>query len=281
MAKAFKRNIKLTLETNGAKYHYTENRVTFNVSKDMDGAKPDTADISIFNLLETSMAIFQLEMENENSQLYVTLQTGYAGNLELLYSGEATRLMIFKSGSERVMRIVCGDSDRAINESVSMKAFAKGYSIKKMAKDLIDDLFDAGKVLIGEGVKAINEFTGTDFLKVPTIVSGNTNKALDELLKLKGKKHFIQDRTLKIIDINGYTKVIEQKLNADSGLLGSPMPGDKGGFNVKALLFPYFQQPGCKITIESEMVKGEFIIKRAKYVGDTHGSNWTAELYVE
>lgn len=281
MAKAFKRNVKLTLETNGAKYHYTDFRVSFVVNKDTDGSKPDNADISIFNLSETSTAIYQLEMDNENSQLYVTLQVGYDGNYDLLFTGEATRIMIFKKGPERVMRIICNDSDRAINESYSTKAYSKGYSLKKIGKELLDDLLDTGKVLIGEGYKAINNFLGKDYLKVPTVISGKTNKALDDLLKMKGKKHFIQDRTLKITDINGYIKEIVQELNPSTGLIGSPMPGDKGGFNITALLSPYFQQPGFKIKVSSEMVNGKFIIKRAKYVGDTHGSSWTAELYVE
>ena len=106
---------------------------------------------------------------------------------------------------------------------------------------------------------------------------------------------------LQIIEDGGSTKVIAIKLNADSGLIGSPEriikaakkikkasskkskknkgKEKKAGWRVCSLLQPTLN-PGDLIYLESKPVTGWFKIESLKHTGEYRGKKWHTNMEV-
>ena len=109
------------------------------------------------------------------------------------------------------------------------------------------------------------------------VLSGKADRVLDRVAKSMGYFYFIQNGQLMLLapgDFNGSTATVISK---ETGMVGSPEPGDDGFVNVRSLVQPDLL-PAYRINLIAKQANGFYRIERADYSLDTWGDDWFADL---
>lgn len=261
-------------------------RVKFRVTKSTE-SNPNTAEVDIYNLSESSMSLFQAKDSR------VELQVGYKGVPAGALGGGPEM-----AGNGNVESVFIGNVSKAVPKNE--KKTAKGKGKNKFSQSVIEGVDIITKVQLSDGEnryrnarltkgfppnaslnQVLDELTKSLGLAkgaregVPSqkyanalTVSGLVRDHLSVLTKGNGLQWSIQDETLQILPKNGSTKDSIIVLSPSSGLVGSPQKSDKG-IEFTSLMQPQIR-PGRRVQIDSAFVKGIFIVKKVTHEGDSH-----------
>jgi hypothetical protein len=133
-------------------------RMQFTASKTLDKA-PNTAEINVFNLSETSRKGMQTMGAN------VTLQAGYEdiASQAVVFSGNARYISHRLDGPDWVTKIECGDGEQAFAGDTVSEAFAEGTPIVK-ALEYVSKKMKVDKGNLGAQAKALGGVLKTGFV---------------------------------------------------------------------------------------------------------------------
>lgn len=199
MAKARERTYKLTLglpvyigekPTNISKYTNQSKdsafvitgiaNIEFELKKD-NSKEPNKGYVTVYNL--TDQTVNYLDA-NQRESIAVTLEAGFDGFNELLFSGTVEFVQDKWDGNTRMTKMILGDATNNIMTSKTSRSYRQGTSLDTVLNDLISDL----KLPIGKVVKF-----GSDTLQHSMAFSGNAANNLHRLAQNTNSTFSVQD----------------------------------------------------------------------------------------
>jgi len=252
-------------------------RVSFDINADLK-PEPNNSEIKIYNLSERTRGTLQKKGAK------VQLTAGYRDNKSLLFLGEIRQVDHLREGPDWVSRLRLGDGD---NFYKSKKAFSfkpgsgTGQVIESLAKM-------GGGISLGNITEFVKGIPGT----MQTMASGlsgmgEPQKAMSSIADSAGYNMSVQNGALlfrRKFPKQGDFTVQAELLNEDTGLVGSPEHSNPdvkekkpAVMKAKSLLNPRLRC-GYLVKVESNNVKGTFVITKLTHKGDTHGGDWYTEI---
>lgn len=267
-------------------------RIQFKVEKTNEST-PNTAEIRIYNLSESTRALFEAEKSK------VRLSIGYLGlnpdgkrgfgldkssNVQTVVIGDITRAAHKKKkvtkavgqndhitrskveGVDLVTTVEVADGDNRYRNS----RLDKGYPPNVRLKDVFTDL--ATSMGLGTGVTiGVPEKNYANGLSL----SGLSRDHLNVLTRSNNLEWSIQDETLQIIPQGVGTSDAPILISPETGLVGSPTK-TTNGVEFDSLIQPALR-PGRRVQIESRLVKGIFKLRKVTHEGDSQRGDFLSK----
>jgi len=250
-------------------------RVEFTVKKTLT-ANPNTCDLKLYNLSETTRAQIQ------RKRVPVILVAGYQTTSEIIFSGTARTVDHVREGANWVTHIQCGDGEMAFTDSLSTISQAPGVTVQDQLARIIGDM----NINTRDAVAAIR--SGKLLFAFPRLqqgytAQGKTVRLLDAALRPHGIHWSIQNMTLQLLQGSAPTSDTAVLLSPASGLIGSPDHGapQKDGaptyIKLKSLLQPSIR-PGRVLQLRTQAFNGDYVTQKVEHKGDSHGQEWITEI---
>ena len=272
-------------------------RVAFRITKTLS-KEPNTCDLKIWNLSETSRARVSPNDFSEKNSLELQfakleakgkfpciVEAGYEGQTvgdATIFSGDTRTVDHIRDRADWITHVQCGDGEKAYQFNHLNKAFSNtdfGKIVEEVGKSLtpnIGNLKDMIAKYKSEGGKMPDLTRGF-------VANGRASDTLASLLKSIGKDFSIQDGALLVVDPGTAAHSQVFRLSPSTGLIGSPdhTPPEKQGkpatLKCKCLLNSQIV-PASTVRIDSEGIKGDFVVQKLDHIGDSHGSEWVTVI---
>jgi hypothetical protein len=268
-------------------------RVTFTIRRG-DLQTPNTADVHIFNLSDSTANLVQREFS------YISIQAGYQNNYGLIFQGTVKQVRKGRlDQKDSYLDVTAADGDEAYNFAPAIGSLSAGSSRQDYWAFL-------NKAMLPYGLTA---GPMPPFLSSNGSVRGRVfcGMARDELRKFandQGCVWSIQDGQMTLIQKTGYVGGRVPLISPQSGLIGVPEQTQNGIF-IRTLLNPrlkigqliqlqqnvvnqarmdmtnsdvaqwgnYNLQHGAKVAGD-----GVYYVMVAEHTGDTRGNPWYTDL---
>lgn len=244
------------------------------------------AELAIYNLAEASR-----NRIHKAVGVSVVIKAGYkTTGMSVIFAGE---MRAAYSRPERdgswVTIVRAGDGDKGAQKSKTSKGLRPGVSLTRVASDLAADLGvgigNAASAFLSGDIEGIGDAFTSGFSAF-----GSPMEQLDKIARSTGREVSVQNGELQVLTrgkaLTGITAIV---LSASTGLEGTPEIDAHGLMTCRARLVPGLF-PGRAVLVESAQqggrnlkgrrfsVAGLWRINEVQYVGDTHGSDWNAEI---
>ena len=244
-------------------------KVSFGVSSTVK-KDPNSCDVQIYNLNAASRAALQKRGQE------TVIEAGYVDNRSIIFSGTLEYSTSVYNGVDWITSLQTSDGTDKIKKkriNKSLKGPAKVGDVLRVAADAMGLKPGNLKTAIKRGsVRGnLSEFTNG------IVLSGKADRVLDRIARSMGYFYSIQNGQLMLLapgDFNGTKAAV---ISAETGMVGSPEPGDDGFVNVRTLIQPNLL-PAYRINLKSRQANGFYRIERVDYSGDTWGDSWFADL---
>lgn len=236
--------------------------------------QPGTCELDVYNMNASHRGDFG---GTGVAEALVRVEAGYVDTgPSLLFQGNARRVVSQRDGADWVTKVSGGDGVYAIRTARASRSFGPDSRLE----DVINYLADAmgvGRGNISDALRgATLDRVGAVFPQ-GTVVHGYAATQLTGLLASAGLAWSVQSGVLQVLPHRGTLARTAVLLSPESGLVGSPEIDNHGIVKAKALLIPELT-PGRLVSLESATFGGTFRIEKAEYTGDTHGTDWYADL---
>jgi hypothetical protein len=245
--------------------------VAFEIVKSLSAKTPNSAEIRIWNLNAEHRKHLQ-----ELEKVFVSLEAGYEQGTSLLFRGDLRDVLSTREGTDWLTTIT-SDSGRRARKRRILRSFAPGASVQ-------DVLLAAAKAM---GVRLGNTSAKTVAAKVQGTqasaffngyaLAGAIERELDRLARSCGLEWSIQDEELQFLDQGRPLQELGIELTPETGLIGSPEPGNKGITEARCLMIPDLY-PGRRVKLTSEHVTGIYRVETTRHLGGTAERDWYVEL---
>jgi hypothetical protein len=253
-------------------------RIQFKIEKS-PSMVPNTSDISIYNLAESS------RRRLKSVGALVMLEAGRPDSYGLIFKGNARTIDHIRQGPGCVTHIQCGDGELAYRFSQANQSFKSGTSFQDAATYLAKQL--AGVDVSGFLSKLSKGQISGPFSQYVNGISffGNAGEELERLMAAGGYQLSIQDHELVALKLTE-TSAVVVVLTPSTGLVASPEHGtpERSGLpsllKAKALLQPRIR-PGDRVRFENlrdDRITGDYRSLKVSHCGDTHGTEWYTDL---
>lgn len=248
---------------------------------------PNTADIYVYNLDETTASLIKKEFTK------VILQAGYVGNYGVIFKGNikwATNGR--KDNTTTFLNILAGDGDQAYNFAIVNKTLAAGSSPM--------DQFNAAQASLSK--QGVNQtYVGAlPQTRLPRgkVLYGTTRDYLRDLANTHGFAWSIQDGGTVFISQGTYLPGDAVVITTKTGMVGTPTQTIEG-IMAKTLMNPKLKCHG-RVHIDNASIAayklninepgspantpvplsndGFYYILVAEHSGDTRGTEWYTNL---
>jgi hypothetical protein len=272
-------------------------RVGFTIEKDLT-RHPNVAEVVIYNLSRATR-----ERLHREPSTPVVIEAGYAATgLVVLFSGEMREAFSRPEPDGTWATILrAGDGDTALRQSRKATSLRPGVSAERVASDIFKDLkVGAGnlwtelKTQVGSAdfsVDKLNDAFAKGFSGV-----GSVAAQLDKVTKSAGLEFSVQDGEVQILGAGDVLGVEALVLSPETGLEGAVEVDAQGTMHCRVRLVPGLA-PGYPVQVrrqkpptletgfyafelygESAEDQTVYRIEKTRYVGDTHGQDWAAEI---
>lgn len=244
-------------------------RVQFQV--ELSRAKSaNTAEVAVYNLAEQTRA------RVAEKDILTEIEAGYSGQSSVIFRGKLDAGKSVRDGVDWVTSFQSTDGGKELRQSRINTSFKKASVLevfKTVASSMGVGLGNAVEKLAAGNVRgAMTQFANG------IVLSGPSQKELDRLAKTFGYSWSIQAGQLQLL---GPGDAIEpgDAIVVDSrhGMVGSPESGENGVVEVRSLLIPHLT-PGRVVALSSEQISGFYRVEKVTFQGDTHGTDWYADL---
>lgn len=291
MSRLFGRAFELTVST----LALTGFRCKFKIEKALT-PEPNKALIEVYNLSAEHRAALQELAPGVATKLGkgkkrgvskplagripVSLSAGYVEpGPELIYLGDLSTCDSEIDNGDWITAIASGDGERAfrtarINQAVGAKTPVTA-ALKAVVKAL--GVGDGNLSAVLKNIKLQGKAT---LLIRGLVMSGPTARVLTDLCRSADLEWSIQDGVIQFVDFGKALAGRAVVLQPGTGLIGSPNADSNGVLNCKSLIVPGLRCGGIVI-LKSALIEGQFRIEKIVYTGDTHGPDWTAEIWAK
>jgi hypothetical protein len=260
--------------------------IQFKVKKS-DAQTPNTAEIRIFNISETTVAQIRREFSR------VVIQGGYESNFGVIFDGNIKQVRFGReNGVDTYIDIAAGDGDDAYNFAVVNTTLAAGATQR-------DQINASSGAMAGKGVKQgyIGD-TGDTKLPRGKVMYGMARDYMRQSSEASDTSWSIQDGKLQFIPNTGSLPNQAVVLNSKTGLVGTPEQTNDG-IKARCLMNPMLKIGG-KVKINEKDVAeakladtskdaqankpadiasdGFYRLLVVEHTGDTRGNDWYSDL---
>lgn len=267
MPELFRRAVRLqvdTLELDGLD-------MSFEVLKSLEPKTSNSAEIRVWNLNADHRKALQ-ELET----VYVSLEAGYESELSLLFRGDL-RTVVSRRDRVDWVTTITSESGRRGKKRRIVRSFAPGASVRSVLEEAAEAmgvrLGNTATVAVQAAVrrtKAAVWFNGYS-------MAGPVERELDRLARTLGLEWSVQDDELQFLQRGAALRDVPIRLAYDTGLVGSPEPGNKGLVSATCLMIGDLF-PGRRVEMAAEHVQGLYRIETSKHFGGTAEFDWYVEL---
>jgi hypothetical protein len=239
--------------------------IEFEVVRD-DSPIPNQATVRIYNLAPNTR-----ERLEQMGEVTCRLQAGYKSNYAQIFYGVLGHIRSQREGTSIITTLEA--ADRAENAPASSKihrTYAKGTKLVDVIKGF------ARLMNLGSGnldtLTGVN-IDGAQELPRAYTANGDAGHELDRLCKSAGLLWCIHEGGVYVYKASAPIGVTANVLRP----IETPKTDTKTGIvTVRSLLMPEVV-PGYAVPVESEKLKGKFLVKSTRHVGASHGGEWTLE----
>lgn len=207
---------------------------------------------------------------------FVEVMAGYADGMSLLFRGDKIKAVPAREGTDWLLKVTAGDGVHALRSARVARSFVSGTRLSQV----VQHIADAMGVGVGNALTAIRgaSLGGLDdVFPEGTTLHGLAAAELTRITDSAGLTWSIQDGVMQVLPRGGALAREAILLSPDTGLVGAPEVVNRWTITAKSLLIPGLV-PGQQVVLDSAIARGTWRISHAKYVGDTHGPDWTATL---
>jgi hypothetical protein len=281
MTRAFRRSWSATIG-NTRITHGAEGReltVKFQVNKSTR-REPNTASVKIANL----RADRRRELEQADDP-ELELRAGYVDLEDIIFAGDALDIWSSRDGVDVWTNIEAKDGGRSYRTA----DFEASYDFNVSVSTVFRDLANAMGVGFGNAAAIIADAElDTSGLIWPEgiVLTGPAWRSMDRLCRSCSLRWSVQNGVLQMRTAGQPAETRAISLRAGTTLIGSPTRGKRDersrkiAYGVRSLIIPGLY-PGRVISIESREINGGFLCKRVKFIGDSAGNDWFADLELE
>jgi hypothetical protein len=270
MTQLFDRRCRVQVDTLGLEGF----DVRFEITKSLAPKTPNAAELQVYNLSVDNRQRLQ-EME----KVYLSIEAGYAEGTSLIFRGDLRDVVSSRQGADWVTTIT-SDSGRRARKKRLVKSFAPGSSVSSVLQAAASGM---GVRLGNTAARTVSaKIAGTQASKFFNgyAIAGAIDEELDRLARSCGLEWSIQDDELQFLDYGEPLAQLAVRLTSDTGLLGSPEPGNKGVVEARCLMLPDLY-PGRRVDLQSQHVRGMHRLETTKHVGSTFGGEWYIDLQLK
>lgn len=259
-------------------------RITFQVTHFAGGAF-SLADITIYN---ASGARSRMLLGDRHGKYdFISLEAGYENQFGRIFSGQIinTQRVLDDGGVTKGVRFFCQSAakeyaEKIINVTLSPEA------------DPVE-MIEACAEPYGKEMQFYGDFSGLPKRSRGSVFQGSPRSCLDNLAVAYGFKWMVEGDTIKFIkDGFAMTKQVTI-LNAETGMIGSPVVSDsevgvRCVLNPKIILgsvlkiesmAPRFEFSGAFFNnIPRTIGQGYYQANAIVFTGDSHGDNWETQI---
>lgn len=238
-------------------------RMSFRITATI-GSKPNSAEISIYGLSETSRAACAVKGTE------VRLVAGYRDTAALIFAGQVTHGTSMREAGGWVTVLEAKDGMPQWTSRVR-KSLHQATKHRELVKMLADQM----------GLQVSNaqlDLAGSGATNGPTTMYGFAHAEMDVLCRSLGLEWSIQRGRLVLVREGTATAETAVLLTPETGLVGTPQRqaqenGKKRIVQVVSKLQPTIK-PGRLIELRSQTLSGLLRCSKVETVGDTHGAEW-------
>lgn len=249
-------------------------KIKFEIKKSLQ-LKSNFSRVDIYNLSEKERNAISSEQ-----YAFFEMQCGYSEDVGLIKiaQGNVSDVTHYVSAPDIVTTIYSKDGFKAIKNNYIQLSFAENTSTKTIIDTIIQKI---NLPLRFSNLKPQNIKNGYSFV-------GTVSDALQDLAVQYDFEWSIQNGEIQILTKNSSTTLKAFLLSAETGLIESPNrtiknkdfeKKEKGEYSVVCLLNPQLEV-GDLISIDSNSLKGTFLIKELTHIGDNMGNEWYTKLIV-
>lgn len=279
MTNLFNRKYELTIgEPDKDGKQYTDLNIRFKIEKTGDSAT-NKAEIEIYNLNESSRKFVA------KKDLVIILKAGYENSFGAIFKGYTTFTHTTKGRSKKDEQIRRGfehmhreDADwiSVISAEDGLKAL-KHYISLSLDDDKLTELQVLRKVVekLNESVKvATGVLKGVKDKRINNgyAVSTTFKNVMDRICRNQNLRWGMDLGTLYVRPKDEPISDEIIKLDKESGLIGSPEPTEEG-YKFTSLL-RHDITIGTLLEVESELIKGRFIVLNLTHNGEFESNQW-------
>ncbi len=252
---------------------------------------PNTADIRVYNVSETTAQAIEKEFER------VVLQCGYEGNFGVIFDGSIKQVRRGReSQTDTYLDITAADGDSAYNFAVSALSLEAGTTPDGVISALLKSMAEFG---VSQGYAPI---FGNNPLPRGKVVFGMTRDELRKVAQNTGTSWSIQDGKVNFVPETAYIAGEAPVITAQTGLIGLPEQ-TQNGISLRVLLNPNIKI-GQTVKLDNESIQrfryslainqqaqnlftqqvnkinddGLYYVMIANHSGDTRGNDWYTDL---
>lgn len=242
---------------------FTGLRVSFAITATV-GSKPNTAEISIWGLSESSRAACA------QKDIELRLVAGYTETAALIFAGQVTHGESMREDGGWVTILEARDG-MPLWRSRMRQSLHKATKHRDIIKKIADQM---GLQVSAEQLA----LAGTGTTPGPTTLYGYAHAEMDVLCRTLGLEWSIQRGRLLLLPEGTATTETAVLLTPETGLVGAPQRqaeerGKKRTVQVKSRLQPALK-PGRLIELKSQTLSGLLRCSKVEMTGDTHGGDW-------
>jgi hypothetical protein len=245
--------------------------VSFDIVKSLAAKTPNKAEVRVWNLNPTHRKQLQ-----ELQHVYVSLDAGYAEGTQLVFRGDLRGVSSARDGAGWITTIT-SDTGRTARKKRILKSFAPESTVTEVLQTAAKSM---GVKLGNTALKTIAakvHGTGAQKFFNGYALAGAVVDEVDRLARSVGLEWSIQDDELQFLDRGRPLELEGVKLTPTTGLIGSPEPGNLGLLDARCLMMPNID-PGRRVQIESEHVRGIYRVETAKWRGGTAEKEWYIDM---
>lgn len=247
----------------GTELDVSELRCSFKITKTIK-PEPNSCELQIWNLSRDSAA----KLSSAN-RLTANVAAGYESTgVHTLFVGGVGSAHTSVDGPDVVTEISAHDGAEAKGKNARTAA-----PKNTTAAMLLQTLANAMKLKVGNLPAAL----AAKHFPVTTAFSGNASDLLTDICISFDLEWSIQNGTLLLLPRGKASEVDAVVLSPETGLIGSPSVDGKGIVKAQALIMPGLE-PGRLVRIDSRYVRGDFRVEKVDFTGDTHDTDWYAEI---
>jgi hypothetical protein len=235
-----------------------------------------------FGVGKATVQLFGLSESNRNTVrdsrgTLLKVEAGYAQTgLGVIFQGDVRRADTERDGADWIAHITGGDGEDAMHTARVSRSFGSGATVADLVSYVAGVMgVDPGNAVAALGGAGLDN-VGTVF-PMGVVLHGRALPHFTAVLRAAGLTWSVQDGTIQVVPLGGALQRTAVLLGEDSGLVGSPEQGKNGVVKARALLVPDLV-PGQLVQITSAGTNGLFRIMKVHNTGDTHGTDWYADM---
>lgn len=239
MSRQYLRKIGLIVSAGEEGLDLSQMHIRFKV-RQIDVSTPNTADIRVYNLSETTAQRIRKEYQQ------VSLQAGYEnGNYGVIFSGTIKQVRFGKeNNTDTFLDILAADGDKAYNFAVVNKSLAAGSSLADRAKAV-------GEATAPMGTK-MGDTSGLVGGTLPRgrVLFGLAREQMDDISETGNVSWSIQNGQVVMVSDTGYLPGEVVVLNSQTGMIGIP-EATNDGIQISCLMNPLLKI-GTRVQINNK-----------------------------